>query len=104
MLTHDLHEKIKQYISIYAELKSKLKWKVSHNQILMLISSAYIVNKREFDFQRFYDWSSYIKSNIGSFSTLNSPTALLLHLFWTFIFSMRQNKHFILSSMYTMKW
>lgn len=72
MLTHDLHEKIKQYISIYAELKSKLKWKVSHDQILMLISSAYIVNKREFDFQRFYDLSSYIKSNIGSFSTLNS--------------------------------
>lgn len=72
MLTHDLHEKTKHYISIYAELKSKLKWKVSHDQILMLISSAYIVNKREFDFQRFYDLSSYIKSNIGSFSTLNS--------------------------------
>ncbi|WP_163138491.1 DUF4003 domain-containing protein [Bacillus subtilis] len=72
MLTHDLHEKTKHYISIYAELKTKLKWKVSHDQILMLISSAYIVNKREFDFQRFYDLSSYIKSNIGSFSTLNS--------------------------------
>lgn len=72
MLTNDLNEKTKRYISIYAELKSKLKWKVSHDQILMLISSAYIVNKREFDFQRFYDLSSYIKSNIGSFSTLNS--------------------------------
>ncbi|MER0468873.1 DUF4003 family protein [Bacillus cabrialesii subsp. cabrialesii] len=72
MLTNDLNEKTKQYISIYAELKSKLKWKVAHDQILMLISSAYIVNKREFDFQRFYDLSSYIKSNIGSFSTLNS--------------------------------
>ncbi|AUZ25449.1 hypothetical protein C1T28_14550 [Bacillus subtilis] len=72
MLTNDLNEKTRQYISIYAELKSKLKWKVAHDQILMLISSAYIVNKREFDFQRFYDLSSYIKSNIGSFSTLNS--------------------------------
>lgn len=72
MLTKDLNEKTKQYISIYAELKSKLKWKVAHDQILMLISSAYIVNKREFDFHRFYDLSSYIKSNIGSFSTLNS--------------------------------
>ena len=32
MLTHDLHEKIKQYISIYAELKSKLKWKVKNDK------------------------------------------------------------------------
>ncbi|MGF7536206.1 DUF4003 family protein [Bacillus mexicanus] len=72
MQTNDLNEKTRQYISIYAELKSKLKWKVAHDQILMLISSAYIVNKREFDFQRFYDVSSYIKSNVGSFSTLNS--------------------------------
>ncbi|AFI27240.1 hypothetical protein MY9_0701 [Bacillus sp. JS] len=30
------------------------------------------MNKREFDFQRFYDLSSDIKSNIGSFTTLNS--------------------------------
>ncbi|PSA96924.1 DUF4003 family protein [Bacillus halotolerans] len=72
MLTNDLKDKTNQYISIYDELKSKLRWKVAHNQILMLISSAYIVNKRDFDFQRFYDLSSYIKSNIGSFSTLNS--------------------------------
>ncbi|MEG7380796.1 DUF4003 family protein [Bacillus subtilis] len=72
MLTNSLSEKTKQYISIYAELKSKLKWKVAQDQILILISSAYIVNKREFDFERFYDLSSYIKSNIGSFSTLNS--------------------------------
>lgn len=72
MLTNDLKNKTTQYISIYDELKSKLRWKVAHNQILMLISSAYIVNKRDFDFQRFYDLSSYIKSNIGSFSTLNS--------------------------------
>ncbi|MEC1290988.1 DUF4003 domain-containing protein [Bacillus mojavensis] len=71
MLTN-LKDKTNQYISIYDELKSKLRWKVAHNQILMLISSAYIVNKRDFDFQRFYDLSSYIKSNIGSFSTLNS--------------------------------
>lgn len=104
MLTHDLHEKIKQYISIYAELKPKLKWKVSHDQILMLISSAYIVNKREFDFQRFYDLSSYIKSTSAASQHSIHTTALLLHLFWTFIFSMRQNKHFILLSMYTMKW
>ncbi|MFV9834404.1 hypothetical protein ABOZ80_20880 [Bacillus stercoris] len=62
------------------------------------------MNKREFDFQRFYDLSSDIKSNIGSFTTLNTHTVLLLFLFWTFIFSMRQNKHVILSLMYTMKW
>jgi hypothetical protein len=72
MLSNDLKNKTTQYISIYDELKSKLRWKVAHNQILMLISSAYIVNKRDFDFQRFYNLSSYIKSNIGSFSTLNS--------------------------------
>ncbi|WP_286058956.1 DUF4003 domain-containing protein [Bacillus mojavensis] len=72
MPTNDLKNKTTQYISIYDELKSKLRWKVAHNQILMLISSAYIVNKRDFDFQRFYNLSSYIKSNIGSFSTLNS--------------------------------
>ncbi|WP_176720967.1 hypothetical protein [Bacillus subtilis] len=62
------------------------------------------MNKREFAFQRFYDLSSDIKSNIGSFTTLNTYTVLLLFLFWTFIFSMRQNKHVILSLMYTMKW
>ncbi len=72
MRTYNLNDKTQQYISLYDELKSKLKWKVAHDQILMLISSAYIVNRREFDFQRFYDLSSYIKSNIGSFSTLNS--------------------------------
>lgn len=53
MLTNDLNEKTKQYISIYAELKSKLKWKVAHDQILMLISSAYIVNKESLTFSAF---------------------------------------------------
>ncbi|WP_429767386.1 DUF4003 family protein [Bacillus stercoris] len=44
------------------------------------------MNKREFDFQRFYDLSSDIKSNIGSFTTLNTNTVLLLFLFWTIHF------------------
>lgn len=94
MLTNSLSEKTKQYISIYAELKSKLKWKVAQDQILILISSAYIVNKREFDFERFYDLSSYIKSNIAASRHSIPTTALQLLPFWTFIFSMRQNKRF----------
>ncbi len=104
MLTNDLNKKTKRYISIYAELKSKLKWKVSHDQILMLISSAYIVNKREFDFQRFYDLSDYIKSNIGASQHSIHTTALLLLPFWTFIFSRKPNKHSLLLLTDTMRW
>ncbi|WP_445430127.1 DUF4003 family protein [Bacillus atrophaeus] len=72
MLTSELQNNVNNYISIYTELKKQLKWKIAHEGLLMLTASAYIVNKREFDFRRFYDLSNYIKANVGMFSTLNS--------------------------------
>lgn len=72
MLTSELQNNVNNYISIYTELKKQLKWKIAHEGLLMLTASAYIVNKREFDFRRFYGLSNYIKANVGMFSTLNS--------------------------------
>ncbi|GED03016.1 hypothetical protein BAT02nite_26600 [Bacillus atrophaeus] len=53
MLTSELQNNVNNYISIYTELKKHLKWKIAHEGLLMLTASAYIVNKREFDFRRF---------------------------------------------------
>lgn len=73
MLTnHNLEQKIDQFLSIYKELKKALKWKVTDHKTTMLIASMYVVNKRDFDLQRFLQVSEYIKSNVNAFNTLRS--------------------------------
>ncbi|MDL4843056.1 DUF4003 family protein [Aquibacillus rhizosphaerae] len=64
--------KLDQYKQTYAQLKKELKWRVSDNRILMMISALYVVNNRRFEFNQFNDVSEYIKRNVGMFSTLKS--------------------------------
>ena len=44
----ELEEKITKYQEIYQVLKKKLKWKVSNNQIHMMIAATYVVNNHPF--------------------------------------------------------
>ncbi|PLR78448.1 hypothetical protein CU633_05585 [Bacillus sp. V3-13] len=72
MLSTSLRRKLDLYSSIYSELKDHLKWKVSDNRTLMMVSSMYILNGQSFDLRRFIDLSNYIKDRVGVFSTLKS--------------------------------
>ncbi|WP_158661037.1 DUF4003 family protein [Bacillus kwashiorkori] len=67
-----MDERVDQFLSVYSELKKALRWKVSDNKTLMLIASMFVVNKREFDIQRFLQVSEYIKGNVDAFNTLRS--------------------------------
>lgn len=72
MANLNLEQKVDQFFSVYSDLKKALKWKVTDHKTMMLIASMYVVNKREFDIQRFLQVSEYIKSNVNAFNTLRS--------------------------------
>ncbi|GGM19483.1 hypothetical protein GCM10011351_01640 [Paraliobacillus quinghaiensis] len=68
----ELEEKITKYQGIYQVLKKKLKWKVSNNQINMMVAATYVVNNHPFELKQFMQTADYIKSKVGLFSSLNS--------------------------------
>ncbi|HWO75322.1 MAG TPA: DUF4003 family protein [Bacillus sp. (in: firmicutes)] len=72
MIYDTINQKLIDYIKIYTLLKEKLKWKVADQRTLMLIASMYVVNKKSFDSDRFFQISDYIKNNVGAFSILKS--------------------------------
>ena len=69
---NEFEEKITKYQEIYQVLKEKLKWKVSNNQIHMMIAATYVVNNYPFELKQFMQTADYIKSKVSLFSSLNS--------------------------------
>ncbi|MET3698939.1 uncharacterized protein DUF4003 [Bacillus oleivorans] len=67
-----IDQNLNDYIQIYSLLKEKLKWKIADQRTLMLIASMYVINKKNFQIDRFLKISDYIKNNVGAFSTLKS--------------------------------
>lgn len=67
-------ENMERYTRIFSELKERLRWKVSDQSLLMMVSSLYITNNRSFDIERFNDVAEHIKNNSGLFSPLRSQS------------------------------
>ncbi|WP_053217164.1 DUF4003 family protein [Virgibacillus senegalensis] len=74
MYTKDLQQKTAANLHIFDELKAKLKWKVSDQQVLMMAASIYVVNGKTFDYKRFIQLADYIKQESGIFSSLKSQS------------------------------
>ncbi|WP_026677519.1 DUF4003 family protein [Fictibacillus gelatini] len=65
-------QKVDSYKTIYAELKEKLRWKVTDQRTLMIVASLYVVKDRPFEIQRFLEISDYIKQQVSVFSSLRT--------------------------------
>ncbi|SDY20742.1 Protein of unknown function [Evansella caseinilytica] len=80
----DVEQVVEEYKTIFSQMKKKLRWQMTDERFLMMISSLYIINGKPFDLQRFAAISDYIKKNVGMFSTLKSTqrfsTAAMLDL------------------------
>ncbi|RDW22326.1 hypothetical protein CWR48_01060 [Oceanobacillus arenosus] len=63
---------ISNYTQLYEELKSRLKWKVSDNQILMCIASLYVIGNKNLNMERLLQIADTIKRNAGFFSSMQS--------------------------------
>ncbi|MBM7703729.1 DUF4003 family protein [Metabacillus iocasae] len=66
------NEKVTRYEEIYTMLKKKFKWSLADSRTFMMVASMYVVNKRDFDLERYSRLSDYIKNEVGTFSTLKS--------------------------------
>jgi hypothetical protein len=64
--------KIETYKDIYADLKKRLRWKVTDTRSLMMIASLYVLNNKDFDDDRLEEVADHIKKEVGFFTTLNS--------------------------------
>ncbi|WP_171038080.1 DUF4003 family protein [Aquibacillus sediminis] len=69
---NELQNKIKDYVSLFHQLRRELKWKLMDDNVKMMIAASYVINKKGFDFQRFNQLSNHIKGEVGMFSTLKS--------------------------------
>ncbi|MEL3972752.1 DUF4003 family protein [Rossellomorea oryzaecorticis] len=64
--------KIETYKDIYADLKKRLRWKVTDTRSLMMIASLYVMNNMDFDEDRLEEVADHIKKEVGFFTTLHS--------------------------------
>ncbi|WP_252313126.1 DUF4003 family protein [Sinobaca sp. H24] len=71
-MENKLMDKLEMYEKYYSTLKQELKWQVVDARVLMLISSMYVVRKKELDVERFKEIAEYVKKKKGVFSALNS--------------------------------
>src|SRR5699024_11577932 len=65
---------IEEYITIFEQLKSKLKWKVTDNRIIMTIAAMYTMSDKSFNQERFLSIAEKIKKQAGIFSFLKSQS------------------------------
>ncbi|BCB02674.1 DUF4003 family protein [Bacillus sp. KH172YL63] len=65
-----MNHKVDQYKDIYGQLKKSLRWKVADSRSIMMVASLYVTSQRPFHLDRFLEISDYIKSEVGTFSTL----------------------------------
>lgn len=65
---------IDNYIQIFEQLKNEMKWKVSDKKILMMIASLYAMNKKDFQFERFFKVADEIKNRSGIFSYMRTES------------------------------
>lgn len=70
-MENELMAKLETYETYYSILKKELKWQVVDARVLMLISSMYVVRKKELDVERFKEIAEYMKKKKGVFSALN---------------------------------
>ncbi|MBU9722949.1 MULTISPECIES: DUF4003 family protein [Bacillaceae] len=81
---HDLERTVNDYTKTFVQLKKKLRWHVSDERTLMMVSTLYLMKGKEFDIENFLDVSEYIKKSVGMFSSLKSSqrfsTAAMLDL------------------------
>ncbi|MCM3409243.1 DUF4003 family protein [Metabacillus litoralis] len=71
MLNSYLENSITNYKSVFTSLKDSYKWHAD-DKILMLVSTMYIINDKNFDIERYSHIADYIKANVGFFSYLKS--------------------------------
>jgi hypothetical protein len=80
--------RVETYKDIYAELKKRLRWKVTDTRSLMMIASLYVTNNKEFDSDRLEEVADHIKKEVGFFTTLNSQQR---YIFAAMLYTRTQN-------------
>lgn len=100
MASESANCKIEKYKEIFSLLKKDLKWKVADQRTLMIIASMYVLNGRPFDMKRLIDLSSYIKENVGIFSSLKSYERFTTAAMLDIRFEEPQNKFHELMELY----
>ncbi|MBS4218085.1 DUF4003 domain-containing protein [Bacillus sp. FJAT-49711] len=69
-----MNEMIDNYIQIFEQLKKEMKWKVTDSKMLMMIAALYAMNRKNFQFDRFFTIAEKIKSRAGYFSYMRSES------------------------------
>lgn len=69
-----MNEMIDNYIQIFEQLNNEMKWKVSDKKILMMIASLYAMNKKDFQYERYFKIAEEIKKSAGYFSYMKSES------------------------------
>lgn len=65
-------EIVKEYQEIYKEMRSKYRWQVGNQQILMMAASFYIVKGTPFVLNKYIDLAEHIKKQSSLFSPMRS--------------------------------